>query len=196
MEAWDQSAVETHSNQVWAQLQRGVSDRRSLWHTPTIATVDERGGPELRTVVLRGASSVDWTLRFHTDRRSNKFAQLHAAPLIALHVYDPKQKLQIRISGRASLHWDDDLANKAWDATQPMSRLAYAQVPRPGEKLTTADIARVTGGHHDQEARANFAAVVIHAATIDWLSLAAGGHRRALLERAAFGQFSGHWLAP
>ena len=62
-------------NRAWRLLELGTKDRRSVFHTPSIATIAEDCTPEVRTVVLSAASQKDATLRFHTDRRSGKFQQ-------------------------------------------------------------------------------------------------------------------------
>ena len=193
---WDRDTADGQAAHLWALLQRGATDRRSLWHTPTIATIDDAGAPTVRTVVLRAVAPADWTLRFHTDRRSPKFDQLQRAPQIALHIYDAEQKLQVRLAGVAALHTDDDLADRAWIATQPMSRVAYAQAPAPGVPIGGERLPLLATGAHDDLARTNFAAVVLHVTSIDWLHLAADGHRRARLHRDAGGILTSHWLAP
>ena len=180
----------------WSLMVRGVADRRSLFHTPSIATVSPAGHPEVRTVVLRGASSTDWSFRFNTDTRSAKFAALAASPKIALHVYDPHLKVQLRLSGAAQVHIAGDQAEAAWAKSLPMSRACYAQKPAPGAELPAPDLPPVRAGEDLEFARENFAAVVMGVTHIDWLYLLASGHRRARFSRDAAGCVESHWLAP
>jgi pyridoxamine 5'-phosphate oxidase len=193
---WSAADAKALSDRVWSLAQRGVVDRRSCWHTPTLATRSATGAPDLRTVVLRGVSHADWMMRVHTDVRSGKFAQLICCPLVAIHVYDPRHKLQVRIFGTAALHSEGDIAERAWAATQPMSRVGYAQEHSPGTVVSVDRLPRLAVGYDDARARSNFAAIVIQAERIDWLSLAAEGHSRALLKRDDCGVVTGHWLAP
>lgn len=86
---------------VWSRLSRGVADRRHPARHPTLATIGP-DGPEARTLVLRGADRGAATLILHTDRASPKVAQIGADPRVALHVWVPKDRLQIRI--RATAH--------------------------------------------------------------------------------------------
>lgn len=136
----------------------------------------------------------------HTDRRSGKIEQLLASPHVAVHVFDPRARLQVRIFGIASVHHDDRIADDAWAATRPNSRAGYAQVQPPGERLQiglkTGPTLPLTAGQHDAQARINFAVIVIQATSMDWLHLAATGHRRALFERTSDGRITGDWLAP
>jgi pyridoxamine 5'-phosphate oxidase len=193
---WSQRSAPALADRLWLHLQEWSADRRSVWHTPTVATVRGSGQPELRTVVLRHVSPVDWTLRFHTDRRSAKVADHSLSPPVALHVYDPAQRVQVRISGIAHVHCDDGLADAAWAASQAMSRVCYAQPQPPGEPVTVDWVPPRAVASDDHDARANFAVVVIQATAVDWLHLAADGHRRVLLMRDTDGRVSGHRVAP
>ena len=180
----------------WSLMVRGVADRRSAFHTPSVATVGPAGDPEIRTIVLRGASASDWTLRFHTDNRSAKFAALAASARIGLHVYDPHLKVQVRFCGLAHVRGEGDVADAAWAKSLPMSRACYAQKPAPGAELPAPDLPAVLAGQDLDFARQNFAAVVVHVTEIDWLYLLASGHRRARFSRDAAGTVTSHWLAP
>jgi hypothetical protein len=180
--------------QAWALLARGVKDRRSGFHTPTIATIGLDGGPRARTVVLRGCDAARAELRFHTDARAAKIAELARNPRIALHAYDAGQKIQIRIEGVAAIHADDAVADAAWAGSREFSRVCYGITPGPGSVIESAgsfslpqDTAGIAAGRED------FRAVVIAARRLEWLYLAHEGHRRALFDLTT-GQ--GRWLAP
>jgi pyridoxamine 5'-phosphate oxidase len=195
---WSRDAALEHTNRIWALAERGVVDRRSVWRTPTIATQRCSGQPDLRTMVLRGASRASWTLQVHTDCRSEKICQLQSSPHIAVHVYDSKSKQQVRIAGLVTVHRADQIADSAWAATPPGSRVGYAQDVKPGQRLERSDGTelRPARGHNDAAARAHFTVLMIHATSLDWLLLATDGHRRALFERDGAGEIAGHWLAP
>jgi hypothetical protein len=174
-------------------LTRGVGDRRSPFHTPTLATVTAAGLPTLRTVVLRSFDAEARQLRVHTDRRSAKYAELQAAPQAALHGYDAAAQVQIRLGGRVSRHADDPLADAAWAGSHPGSRLCYAVTPGPG---TPAAAPPTAPQALDAAARGNFAALVLQFDTLEWLWLAAAGHRRAHFAWNAAGDCAASWLVP
>jgi pyridoxamine 5'-phosphate oxidase len=177
------------------RLARGVADRRSAFHVPTIATIGLDGRPRLRTVVLRGFDAGAMALRFHTDTRSEKCRELVRDARVAAHMYDALAKLQLRIEGVARLHRDDDIANAAWAGSQPMSRACYAVAPGPGEVIAApGDYALPATPDEVLPGRANFAAVIITIATIEWLHLAHRGHRRAIFARED--GWAGRWLVP
>jgi pyridoxamine 5'-phosphate oxidase len=58
--------------QAWALLARGVADRRSPFHAPTVASLGLDGRPRARVVILRDCDGAAATLRFNTDRRTTR----------------------------------------------------------------------------------------------------------------------------
>jgi hypothetical protein len=36
---WTADAAKQHTDSLWALAERGVADRHSVWHTPTLATM-------------------------------------------------------------------------------------------------------------------------------------------------------------
>lgn len=184
----------------WAPLAAAVAMRCGPFHTPTVATISAAGVPRLRTVVLRGCEPSAWRLRFHTDRRSSKFAELAANPSIALHAYSRSAKLQVRLDGIAHLHCDDEIADLAWAHSRPSSRECYAQGPVPGTIVGAPEPDRspVAGPLEPlNAARDNFCAVLVDVTVLEWLYLRAAGHRRAKFwHDCANGHTGGAWLAP
>ncbi|WP_372425612.1 pyridoxamine 5'-phosphate oxidase family protein [Salinarimonas chemoclinalis] len=181
----------------WRQLARGVQDRRSPFHAPTVATIGLDGRPRLRTVVLRAVDPARARLRFHTDGRADKVAELARDDRIALHGYDPSGKLQIRVEGTAALHADDGPADEAWRASRMASRACYATRPAPGGRIVAPDAFRLPENEDEILAgRAHFRAVEMHVHTIETLWLAHAGHRRARFTLRADGLGEAVWLVP
>ncbi|CAN1520013.1 PPOX_FMN_cyano, PPOX class probable FMN-dependent enzyme, alr4036 family [Rhabdaerophilaceae bacterium] len=183
----------------WTLLARGAADRRSPCHHPVIATIGLDGRPRQRVMILRAVDVAQRTLRVHTDLRSDKISDLQHDPRVALLVYDPGAKAQIRLDGRASLHADGAVADAAWAGSQPMSKACYGTMPAPGSDIAQAG-AFTLPFSHDPAAiatgRVNFAAVQIHAERLEWLYLAHEGHRRALFRWDADGAMAARWLVP
>ena len=98
-------------------LANAVPDRRSPLHTPTVASLDESGAPSLRTVVLRGFDADARSLRFHTDRRSDKARGIARDGRGMMHFYDPALHVKRRLAGHAMLHLDDASADAAGAAS-------------------------------------------------------------------------------
>ncbi|MCG6122414.1 MAG: pyridoxamine 5'-phosphate oxidase family protein [Microvirga sp.] len=180
----------------WACLVRGVNDRRSPFHTPSVATIGLDGRPRMRTVVLRGADPTARTLRFHTDLRGRKVAEIARDPRVALHGYDARAKLQIRAEGHAVIHADDAVADDAWAGSRSMSRACYAVAPAPGAPIETGGAFTLPSDDHEIDAgRDNFSAALIHVERIETLYLDHAGHRRAVFDVAA-ADGSGRWITP
>jgi pyridoxamine 5'-phosphate oxidase len=193
--------------EAWRLLTRGAEDRQSPFHTTTVSTVDAAGRPHARTVILRAANAESRTIRFHTDVRSNKMAQLKQSDRLCMLAYDPTLKIQLRVDGCAALHTDGALADAAWKATRPMSRLPYAadtppgsaiEVPMtlPASQLSMIDESSEEALDHMQRiGRENFCAVVVMIESIEWVHLVSQGNRRA---RFAWprGVLEAKWLQP
>ena len=177
----------------WSLLGRGAKDRKAPAHTPVLATLRD-GMPQLRTVVLRGCERETRRLRFHTDRRSPKVAEIEANPAGAVHVYDPKQKIQLRLDCQLSVHIGDDLAREAWAATRDFSRICYQVMQGPGEAVS--DPREVPfSSDASNEGWDHFAVISALVTRIEWLYLAHQGHRRAEF-RWQDGDWHGRWLIP
>lgn len=175
----------------WAMLERGAKDRKSAFHTPSVATIRADGSPTIRTVVLRACNMQNQTLRFHTDMRSGKIAELQANPKAAMHFYDAGAKLQLRLSVHLEMLDGDDYAD-AWAATRPMSRECYQVTTAPGSTL--ADPYNVQfDAQATKDGEDYFVPIGARVEQMEWLYLAAKGHRRALFDFVADTQ---SWLVP
>ena len=173
-------------------LADAVPNRRSPFHTPTIASLDDTGAPSLRTVVLRGFDAEARALRFHTDRRSDKARGIARDPRVMMHFYDAALHVQMRVAGRATLHLDDAVADAAWAGSQRSSRMCYAAPDASGAVVPAPPAAP-----QDTEiGRPHFAAVVIGFHRLEWLWLAAAGHQRARFIWDEAGNLTADWIAP
>lgn len=184
--------------EVWRLLARGVADRRHGFHHPGVATTGIDGRPRLRTVILRGVVPAARQVRFHTDLRSDKVAELARDARIALMFYDESAKVQVRLEGRAVIHAGDAVTDMAWAQSKPMSRACYGTQPAPGSVIPAADAFTLPGSADTETARGlvNFRAVVATADSLEWLWLAHGGHRRARFAWGADGSQTAEWLVP
>ena len=172
--------------EVWhlvaAELSAAVRSGRHPFHLVTLATLGPNGSPQARTVVLRGFDEAAREIRFHTDARSPKAAELTRDGRTALHWYDPAGRLQIRIAAVATLHHEDSIARQAWEAAAPMSRGCYTSPTAPGTPLPEVPPALPPAGPDDARGLANFAVVCCRFATVELLALHAAGHQRLRLD--------------
>lgn len=181
------STLKGFHDQAWKRLARGVADRRAAARHPTLATVGLNGGAEARTVVLRAADRTDGMLELHTDRDSEKVAELHANPAASLHIWDLRVRMQIRLRVLIRCH-QGALATERWQQVPSVSRWAYGGNPAPGGLI-----------HRPTDYRADtdvdrFMLLLCTVQSMELLHLAEDGHRRALFRRAD--GFAGNWLAP
>lgn len=187
--------LEASLAELWRLLGEGARRAGSGFHTPALATVDAQGRPQVRTVVLRAADPETGVLRFHCDRRSRKADDIARHGFAALHAYDREAKVQIRVSGAASLHTDDAVADAAWAGSMAMSRVCYGTMPAPGAAIATGDAYALPEEEAVALGRPNFCAVLVRADTLEFLYLDRRGHRRAGWTRDGEG-WVGNWLVP
>jgi hypothetical protein len=124
-----------------------------------------------------------------TDKRSSKVSEIEANPNVSLLFYSKEEKIQIRLEGKAELHFEGEFFNKQWQNSRPLSRRCYLTEPAPG-----TNVAEPTGGIPekyrdsipDEEetfpGRGNFCVVIVRISYIEWLYLHSRGHRRAKFE--------------
>ena len=173
-------------------LARGAADRHSPFHTPTIATVGPDGAPQARTMVLRSFDAAARRLSVHTDLRSGKMADLERQSRVAVHAYDPRHAVQLRLSAVARLHADDAVSQAAWAASRASSRAGYAIDPGPGRAVAVPPPMP-----QDPDAgRPHFAVLVLVFDQLEWLWLSHTGHRRARFDWGPEARRQATWLVP
>lgn len=180
----------------WELLREGVSSGRSPLHTPCLGTTGEHG-PALRTVVLRHCIENERVIACHCDRRSAKVCEALDNPRATWLFYDRERKLQLRMAGPATVHLEDDFADRAWENTRDMGRACYNTITGPGKNLPAPAAApgRINGEDEEQTARSHFAVIACRVEFMDWLVLSVEGHRRAHFHwrREAW---QGNWISP
>lgn len=179
---------------VMALLAGGVSDPKSLFRVPTLGTVAADGTPEQRTVVVRTFDAPSRRLSVHTDSRSAKFGQLQKIPAVALHVWDPARRLQVRLLGIATVHAGDEVARAAWDALGPLTRQLYRIRQTPGSALPEPS-PRQFGEVPEAAGFAFFSAIWITLTRVETLRLTEHGQVRARFDWAQ-DRLSAAWLVP
>jgi pyridoxamine 5'-phosphate oxidase len=197
----NQESLEAVLSGIWKMLQRGVARFNDPFHSPVLATVDQNRSA-LRTVILRQFNLTERVLVCHTDSRANKVRQISNQADVCWLFYHPKKKVQLRISGPASLHTDDRIADEHWAATGITSRLNYCTVAPPGSIVN-----RPSSGLPDlllkkaptllqtENGRKNFMVIAGQIKSLDWLQLSILGNRRARFDWTPTG-LKANWLVP
>jgi 3-hydroxyisobutyrate dehydrogenase len=206
----DQTKVEVTINSIsfsidelekdcWIQLVNGAIKSRSPFHTPCVATLNN-GEVSMRTVVLRKALPLLKELRFHTDTRSNKWKELQNHDTISALFYDSSTRVQIRVKGKAILHFNDEMTFEAWQKTSLSSRRCYLTEASPSSFSTiptsglSEDVEQENFTLAESEVGAqHFGIVSIQVESLEWLWLNHAGHRRAFFD---YVNDSYRWMIP
>jgi pyridoxamine 5'-phosphate oxidase len=169
----------------WRLLHDGVGNFRNPFHHSILVTIDDNK-PQARIVILREFSEKDRILICHCDVRGPKVLQIRDNPAVSWLFYHPKKWLQIRLSGTASVHTDDDTAESQWEKVRLHHRINYcAEIPpgspteRPTSGIPDLLLDKAPKLFDHSEARKNFATIVCHFDEMDWLLLKLTGHIRA-----------------
>lgn len=172
-------------------LHEAVSESGNAFRTAAVATTSPDGLPQLRIMILRAFDAEQMILKLFTDGRSPKVRELMASPNIQLLGYDAGQRIQLRISGRAEIHQNDEQTEKLWAALPEFGRGDYLSRQPPGEQIAHPGDSwedKTLGGQ-------NFTVIELKIQSIDWLKLSGQGHRRALFTWDD-GKYSARWRAP
>ncbi len=186
---------------IWKHLDLATLERHHPFHTPVFGTVCDNA-PNLRVVVLRRFWRKTPRLAFHTHLGSPKISEIRANPNVSFAFYHPKEKLQLRVKGRATIHTNDDLAEEQWQATELFSRRCYVgEAPTQESRKPTSGlpgnlIDREPTREESETGKANFAVVAANIESIDCLELAVKGHRRSLFIWREDNQIEMKWLTP
>ena len=185
---------------IWSLLTNAVTNRSSEFRTPVFICGNEKD-LDGRVVVLRKADQENNFIQYHSDIRSSKIEKIKKNPNCSILFYGKLEKIQLRLKTECKVHFNDDVTKESWDKTGHISRKCYLVNNGPG---TVSD--EPTSGLNDkfnnfdftkEESEAgykNFCVVKCKIKSIEWLYLAAKGHRRALIDFQGSKKFS--WLIP
>ena len=186
---------------IWNLLKNGLANRNAPFHIPVFINGDKNIF-DGRIVVLRGVDEKERKVWFHSDIRSSKVKIIKSNPQSNLLFYDKIEKIQLRISGSAKINYKNDITKKSWGKTAHMSRQCYLGEIAPGLNADsptsglTDDIDNSIYTLEESElGYKNFCIIEVFIKNIEWLYLAAKGHRRASFELKA-GKIKKKWLIP
>ena len=170
---------------IWQLLKEGLLNRSSSFHIP-VFTVGQNNDFDGRIVVLRGVDQEEKKIWFHSDIRSNKIKIIKSNPRSSLLFYDKKEKIQLRIKCDVKINYKNNITEKSWKKTAHMSRQCYLGNKAPGSTSLIAtsglspDVDNSKYSIEESEiGYENFCVIENLISSIEWLYLAARGHRRA-----------------
>ena len=186
-------------NKYWSMLDDAVTNRASPFRIPVFmcAHQDEIDG---RIVVLRKSDRTNNLLQFHTDLRSPKIDILKKNNKASLLFYDKDEKIQLRVKVECEINNQNTTTEQSWKKTQHISRRCYLTDSGPGsvsENPTSGMISKLEDFDYTMEQSEkgyeNFTVIKCKIKSIEWLYLAAKGHRRAIFDVENKKQ---NWLVP
>ena len=184
---------------IWDLLTSAVSDRNSEFRTPVFicGNVNDLDG---RVVVLRKASQQNNFIQYHSDIRSSKIEKIKKNPNCSILFYGKQEKIQLRLKAECTVQFNDEITKESWENTGHISRKCYLVTNGPGTESVTP-----TSGLDDkfdnfnytkeesETGYKNFCVIKCKVKSIEWLYLAAKGHRRAIFDLE---NNKKNWLVP
>jgi general stress protein 26 len=106
-------------------LTRGAADSKDPFHWPVLASVDEEGHADARTVVLRRWYPEKNTLEVHSAGDTAKVSQLRKNASATLVFYHERSRIQIRAKTIAIIHQQNRVTEDAWERLSENTRKGY-----------------------------------------------------------------------
>ena len=184
---------------IWLMLDDAVKNRASQFRIQTFICGNDNN-IDGRIVVLRKSDQSNNLVQFNSDIRSDKIGILKKNPNASMLFYDKDEKIQVRLKVNCVINHKNEITKTSWDKTQHISRKCYlvdkgpgteSDVPTSGLKpeLDNFDYTK----EQSEEGYKNFTVIQCKIKSIEWLYLAAKGHRRA---RFDLENSKDSWLVP
>ena len=185
---------------IWDLLTKAVKDRSSEFRTPVFICGNNQD-LDGRVVVLRKADQQNNFIQYHSDIRSSKIEKIKKNPNCSILFYGKQEKIQLRLKTKCKIHFEDEITKESWEKTGHVSRKCYLVTNGPGteseEPTSGLDNKFDNFDFTKKESEAgykNFSVIRCKIKSIEWLYLAAKGHRRALIDLSGSKKFT--WLVP
>ncbi len=185
---------------LWSLLANAVKDRSSEFRTPVFICGNDKD-LDGRVVVLRKADQKNNFIQFHSDIRSSKVEKIKKNPNCSILFYGKKEKIQLRLKTKCEVNFNNEITKQSWKKTGHVSRKCYLVTNRPGtvsDKPTSGLNGKFDNFHftkeESEEGYKNFSVIKCKIKSIEWLYLAAKGHRRALINFEGSKKVT--WLVP
>ena len=170
---------------IWSMLDDAVTNRSSQFRIPVFICGDQKDF-DGRIVVLRKSDQSNNLVQFHSDIRSDKIPKLKSNRNATILFYDKEEKIQVRLKVECLVNHNNNITKESWSRTQHISRKCYLVDNGPGTESSSP-----TSGlkpeldnfeftmEQSEEGYKNFTVIQCKIKSIEWLYLAAKGHRRA-----------------
>jgi len=184
---------------IWSMLDDAVTNRSSQFRIPIFICGDQSDF-DGRIVVLRKSDQSNNLIQFHSDIRSDKIPKLKNNKKASMLFYDKEEKIQVRLKVECIINHENEITKESWSKTGHISRKCYLVDNGPG----TESLAPTSGlkpeldnfeftMEQSEEGYKNFTVIQCKIKSIEWLYLAAKGHRRARFDLINNKEY---WLVP
>ena len=184
---------------IWLMLDDAVTNRSSPFRIPVFVCGDQSDF-DGRIVVLRKSDQSSNMLQFHSDIRSDKIPKLKKNKNAALIFYDKEEKIQLRVKVNCIVNHENEITAQSWSKTAHVSRKCYlvsngpgTETDEPGSGLSEEIEKSGFTMEQSEEGYKNFTVIQCKIKSIEWLYLAAKGHRRAKFDLENNNE---NWLVP
>ena len=184
---------------IWLMLDDAITNRSSQFRIPTFICGDHSDF-DGRIVVLRKSDKKNNIVQFHSDIRSHKIEKLKKNSNASMLFYDKEEKIQVRLKVECKVNYNNDVTKESWSKTQHISRKCYLVDYGPGtesDEPTSGLKPELDNFEFTMEQSElgykNFTVIQCKIKSIEWLFLAAKGHRRA---RFNLESKKNSWLIP
>jgi pyridoxamine 5'-phosphate oxidase len=186
-------------SKIWSMFNTAIKDRGSPFRVPVFICGNQYD-LDGRIIVLRKSDQLNNLLQYHSDIRSNKIAKLKSNKNASMLFYDKEEKIQVRLKVKCTINHDNQITKESWLKTGHMSRKCYLVDNGPGTETPSP-----TSGlkpeldnfeftmEQSEIGYKNFTVIQCKIKSMEWLYLAAKGHRRA---RFDLENNEEHWLVP
>ena len=184
---------------IWSMLDDAVTNRNSQFRIPVFVCGEQKDF-DGRIVVLRKSDQSNNLLQFHSDIRSDKIPKLKNNNNASMLFYDKEEKIQIRLKVECIINHNNEITKESWKNTGHISRKCYLVDNGPGTESPNP-----TSGlkpeldnfeftiEQSEKGYKNFTVIQCKIKSMEWLYLAAKGHRRARFE---IDNNKEYWLVP
>ena len=184
---------------IWSMLDDAVTNRSSQFRIPVFICGDQKDF-DGRIVVLRKSDQSNNLVQFHSDIRSDKIPKLKNNKNASMLFYDKEEKIQVRLKVECNINHNNEITKESWSKTGHISRKCYLVDNGPGTKspAPTSGLKPELDNfeftmEQSEKGYKNFTVILCKIKSIEWLYLAAKGHRRARFE---IDNNKEYWLVP
>ena len=184
---------------IWSMLDDAVTNRSSQFRIPVFVCGDQKDF-DGRIVVLRKSDQLNNLIQFHSDIRSDKISKLNNNKNASMLFYDKEEKIQLRLKVECTINHNNEITKESWSKTGHISRKCYLVDNGPGtESLNPTSGLKPELDNFEftmeqsEEGYKNFTVIQCKIKIMEWLYLAAKGHRRARFDLINKKE---NWLVP